>query len=492
MKFNTIFDEARKGSDNACSRELLFESVLSTAGFSGFFLWDLSGAFMFASPFAAYLTVNSMLFARILFLAALIGVLVFAALRSDLVYEHRVKMLGGGIALALVPLALMIMNTVLQGALPIALVIVAFISFGIAHGALLLYWTIYFSRTSTRYTPAAIALSSIFGTVLFVVISNMQSTLLGLFVVTFAVACSTMSLFALMHGLPEAKNGRAEEYTSLSYFTVKSAVSVGAHGMAFGFTSTTLFKLGLEATIIGCASGILGAVICLLQRRADLDISFLQRVTFPPVIIGLLLFPFGNGVWQLACCCLINVSLSHFVIVGWIRTITSSSEFSLQPVYAISLSKLPGWIGFTAGAAAAWLICFAFDLSGWQLMAAMVAMASVIVLAMTFYGLDDSEINKRLSDLAIEQSEGVLVVEEEDDGGEKRKRQFDEMVDRYGLSPRESEVFQLLAKGRNAEYIGKKLVISNFTARSHIYHIYQKMGINSQQSLIDEVEKHMR
>lgn len=47
----------------------------------------------------------------------------------------------------------------------------------------------------------------------------------------------------------------------------------------------------------------------------------------------------------------------------------------------------------------------------------------------------------------------------------------------------------LLAKGRNTERIQKKLFISGNTAKTHILHIYRKMGISSQQSLIDQVDK---
>lgn len=62
----------------------------------------------------------------------------------------------------------------------------------------------------------------------------------------------------------------------------------------------------------------------------------------------------------------------------------------------------------------------------------------------------------------------------------------------YGLSPRESEVFVLLAKGRNAEHVSNELYISPHTARSHMYRIYRKLDINSQQELIDLVEEFPR
>ena len=59
---------------------------------------------------------------------------------------------------------------------------------------------------------------------------------------------------------------------------------------------------------------------------------------------------------------------------------------------------------------------------------------------------------------------------------------------KYGLSNRQREVLGMLAKGRNADYITEKLVISSHTAKAHIYNIYQKTGVHSRQELMDLVE----
>lgn len=63
------------------------------------------------------------------------------------------------------------------------------------------------------------------------------------------------------------------------------------------------------------------------------------------------------------------------------------------------------------------------------------------------------------------------------------------VVETYGLSNRQKEVLIMLAKGRNAEYITEKLVISSHTAKAHIYNIYQKTGVHSRQELMNLVEE---
>ena len=59
------------------------------------------------------------------------------------------------------------------------------------------------------------------------------------------------------------------------------------------------------------------------------------------------------------------------------------------------------------------------------------------------------------------------------------------LSDEFGLTAREREVFVLLAHGRNGCYIMDHLIISRNTAKSHIKHIYSKLGVHSHQELID-------
>lgn len=63
----------------------------------------------------------------------------------------------------------------------------------------------------------------------------------------------------------------------------------------------------------------------------------------------------------------------------------------------------------------------------------------------------------------------------------------DLIADERGLTAREREIAHLLARGRNGSFIQEKLVISRNTAKTHIRHIYAKLGVHSQQELIDLV-----
>lgn len=67
-----------------------------------------------------------------------------------------------------------------------------------------------------------------------------------------------------------------------------------------------------------------------------------------------------------------------------------------------------------------------------------------------------------------------------------------EMAHEFKLSPRQTEIFIYLARGRNVQFIREKLVLSTPTVKSHTYAIYQKLGIHSHQELIDMVEQRLK
>ena len=67
-------------------------------------------------------------------------------------------------------------------------------------------------------------------------------------------------------------------------------------------------------------------------------------------------------------------------------------------------------------------------------------------------------------------------------------RQCQEVIERYALSPRESEVLSLIVRGRSVPHISQRLAISASTTKTHIAHIYEKLGVCDRQEMIDLIE----
>lgn len=63
------------------------------------------------------------------------------------------------------------------------------------------------------------------------------------------------------------------------------------------------------------------------------------------------------------------------------------------------------------------------------------------------------------------------------------------MAKHYGLSPRETEVAVLIARGRDSAHIQEKLFLSRSTVQTHRMHIYRKLDIHNRQELLDIIER---
>ena len=66
-----------------------------------------------------------------------------------------------------------------------------------------------------------------------------------------------------------------------------------------------------------------------------------------------------------------------------------------------------------------------------------------------------------------------------------RARSLKKLAEMRGLSPRETEVFVLLAQGRTRAFIQDELVLSGSTVKTHVSHIYAKMGVHDRQEMMD-------
>lgn len=63
----------------------------------------------------------------------------------------------------------------------------------------------------------------------------------------------------------------------------------------------------------------------------------------------------------------------------------------------------------------------------------------------------------------------------------------DALAESFGLTPREGDIFLLLAQGHTLPVVSQRLFVSENTVKSHAKRIYQKLGIHSRAELIDLV-----
>ena len=94
--------------------------------------------------------------------------------------------------------------------------------------------------------------------------------------------------------------------------------------------------------------------------------------------------------------------------------------------------------------------------------------------------------------LFVFNEEDLSALTERPKTAEARRKRFQERCTRvakhYGLTPKETEILILYAKGRTRKHIQDELFISRGTVTTHLRHIYQKMDVHDKQEMLDKIE----
>lgn len=259
---------------------------------------------------------------------------------------------------------------------------------------------------------------------------------------------STAFSFALMLGIHGGKSGMPFEYVLFGAFM--AALLIMAYGMWLGeFAKTDLVQyVLLGMAVVGLAPLALGEQL-------------------PPSMLY-------------AGCTLLMLCFTGYDFFSLHGLLLSADSRGGSFSRSFALGRLGNASGMFVGWALAAVVLALDKAIGGSPMIQMLPLALVvglvaIIMACSYgdSGISQSKDFGRLSDDAVG----------------SWKLSCESICDAYGLSPREREVFALCAKGRDTPFICGKLYISAHTVKSHIYHIYGKMGIHSQQELISMVEE---
>lgn len=183
-----------------------------------------------------------------------------------------------------------------------------------------------------------------------------------------------------------------------------------------------------------------------------MDTAFTANI--PYAVNSASYWSFGMLMWSVLCC------LAGRTRIMRVRTIAAvRSAWAAGPLFGMLLAR---WV----------MGCWGITLQ--TTFPAMLLAVLAIVLACTF-ALSERDLMTVMEIIPL-----------------ARKRRFHEkcrrVIEKYGLTEREGEVLTMLAKGRNVPYIREELCISRSTASTHRQHIYEKLGVHSQQELIDLVQ----
>ena len=372
---------------------------------------------------------------------------------------------------------------------------------GILPIVLLVSWTRTFARVDSETMESMLPFSFLITFIAAVIIPNLPFGLS----LAFCALLPLLSAAALRFAQEAISDG------SLEGFDDESVLATGNPVRASAIVSVSLVVFLMEGTMgllaylvpsipedlsrIASCAGIVAAIalsygIIVFSRR--LSIRSLYRAMSIPFVIAVLFAPI-HGTWAAATSLVaqsaVSLSIEMLATVYFIALAHRSSlNVTFCAAIGLTATYLPLLIAGMAGPTVSHLTSEGYAGPAFACLCCACAYAIANVAVVWNEGEPHAALVRRRSDAA----EPSLVTECGDESDGIREMTLDEACALIGgessLTPRETEIFAYLARGRSEPYIRDALVLSRNTVSSHVRHIYRKIDVHSKQELIEMVE----
>lgn len=265
------------------------------------------------------------------------------------------------------------------------------------------------------------------------------------------------------------------------------------------------WKIGICACLIGLADGVVRAVFmtanaataesfyrfplvfasiltmiiifgCVLFSK-DMGLRSVYKSVMLVMAIFFMLLPVFTGMSEIESIIAL-AGYGTFNVMIWILLAEISYTFRFSSIMVFGI----GWGMVTLGvlfgsAAGQFIVSFApFSPQTLSLIALLATLAVLVSYMFIFKESDLLSLSKN----------------DKSEGPEHTKHRFYDrcktVAEEYRLSPKETEIMILFAKGRSSVRIQEELYISRGTCTTHLRHIYQKMGVHDKQEFLDLIE----
>lgn len=435
------------------------------------------------------ISTSVILFSHFFTIISAVVTFVYLARESD---AHALRLVGISLGLACLPAVLLALSAAgLRVAA--ALVIVAAICLGIGMGSCMMFVAALLGScvqvngdamfSSSIFIALLVSLALCWATPVIVVIASITFSAIAFLLYRFASSTMPDDL-----RIPRGQN--------VSVVKVKTSVALSCQTLCATVViavSTAADTLALPLTIAGSLTGVaIGGVAQRLAEGDHMNPASMQRATGAMLVSTVLV----TGCAALLCnphtailiaspCA--SCAFAMLLVFNWNVLVTEVREFALAPLPHFKKGFVGIWVGVATGLAIAGASHMVSSLTPENSIIAYTLAIGFVTLCLAispvFCKPDDTEDFDSIYQLLVPEEELVF----------KGKPQTLEkgcaaIAKKCSLTKREAQVLEYLARGRNAKHIQDELCVSFSTAKTHIYHIYQKLNVNSQQQLIDLVE----
>ncbi len=374
-----------------------------------------------------------------------------------------------------------------------AIRLTCWISCGAASAIMLVKLGVFFSTLDQNQAGILVATMLVATSVLFFIITSIGGTVASLLTCLCLALGSVLSLRlkvtsqAMLRTEQNSEGGSGDIPISVALGKGMPRISrvhffaMLFYGVAFGYSSliglsqSTSNSSLLISTQIVTMLAALHILTLEIWKKGSFDYGFLQWPLLILIVVGLLPLPYAEGDLTIFFTAVLLFGFACYDVANWL--ILSDLSHRHNPLFTFGFGRGFLCLGLLAGRLLWWVTANVASSESFQVQ---IPIAIVILLFCTIIIISLPV----LRTTALKRSESPEA--EEPDAWSHACRQ---LASGHGLTARETEVFQLLAKGWSQKAINEKLVISPHTAKAHVSHIYSKLGVHSRQELMRMVEE---
>lgn len=361
------------------------------------------------------------------------------------------------------------------------LYVAALIIAGMWQGAFHILWAELFMCLEPRRIAPCMYASVVIGALVFIATTLIVDSA-GMFIALLLAFLSLVCFVFTQQYRPTKKIEEQPLSRKLSKELHRSNVILIIYGAVFGVGIYACMApdipVYISYTLTGLALGGGVGILLIINLTTGRTFSFNELTTalLPVIAIVLILLAFVPGLTKWFMYLLLLMLLTAFDAASFCFLFDLTTRLKLSPAKSITRGRIYVQLGmFLAGSANLLFVHFldlSQDYSFFMPVLLVVFLFIMVAASGEIHALPGSLDRKTLGSTLRDGGE-------DDDLAKCRV-----LAEDYDLSKRELDVLELLMRGYDTGSVAEKLFVSPHTVKTHMYHIYKKMGVNSRQELL--------
>ncbi len=260
----------------------------------------------------------------------------------------------------------------------------------------------------------------------------------------------------------------------------KIILIMGIAGVMSGTTGTLLGDVApLGAAHRIWATALAGALLLYmaLRRPNMFDMRLMTRVCLAVVIVAFALLPFSSTGMAVAVSFMMKLAYVWFTVFVIAMLANLAYRFDLPSLRLFALARACSEGGIFVGVSLREFVGRSPIVLDTATLSVAAAVGLLVVGACVLIWRSESAVNADWGAAGISLESGEHVAGPR----ERLILRCEQAAQEYGLTEREAEMLRLIGQGKTRSQIEQELFLSQNTVKTHIRHLYAKMGVHSKE-----------